>query len=127
MTLLENVGPPRVVVEMSGDEGDIDIPGLTDGFAIVEGFDDSEETALLLDAAGEGVEVTGTSLRPQFLPGALSRSGCFDRLGNVFGSSRRQIPEGFSGRRVFRTEGLAGFARPAGLQQYILGDFVGGC
>jgi len=63
------LSPAGVVVEVAGDERDVDVAGLADGFAVVEGFEDGEAAGVLLDLAGEGVEIAGSLVAGEGLPG----------------------------------------------------------
>ena len=42
---VEHAGPAGVVVEVAGDERDVDVAGLADRLAVVEGFEDGERRA----------------------------------------------------------------------------------
>lgn len=61
-------GPSGMIVEVTCDEGDIDIAGLADWFAVIEGFEDGEESGVFLDLSGDGVEVFGAADGGESLP-----------------------------------------------------------
>ena len=51
--------PPGVVAEVPGHERDVDVPGLADGLAVVHRLEHREVAAVLLQVAGDRVEVPG--------------------------------------------------------------------
>ena len=87
MTFFKNVGPPCMVIEVAGDEGDVDVPCLANRFSIVECLDHREEAALFLDPASEGVQVTCATFRAELLPDCLGGLGRFHGLGDIVGGS----------------------------------------
>src|SRR5207248_6434975 len=69
--------PPRVMVEMPGDERDIEITGLADRLAVVEAFEHGEQPRVLLDGPRHSVEMP----RPG-MPGERGpRAQCLARRG----------------------------------------------
>ena len=55
----QELGPAGVVVEVADGEGDIQVACFADGFAVIERFEDGEQAGVLLQGAGDGVEVAG--------------------------------------------------------------------
>src|SRR5579875_3133858 len=64
-----------MIVEMAGDERDIDIAGLTNGLAVVQRFQHGEQARVLLDVAGNGVEVASAYMARR-LPPCLESGTC---------------------------------------------------
>ena len=56
------------MVEVAGDERDVDVAGFANGLAIVESFEDGEAAGVFLDLAGESVEVTRAGVGSERLP-----------------------------------------------------------
>src|SRR2546427_2904272 len=50
---------PRVVVEVAGDERDVEVAGLADRLAVVHALEHGEESGVALHLAGERVQVAG--------------------------------------------------------------------
>ena len=71
--VLELVGPARVVEEVRGREREVDVAGLVDRLAAVQGLEHRELARALLDDAGDPVEVLralgGRELRPAVVEG----------------------------------------------------------
>ena len=65
---LHELGPAGVVVEVPGHEGDVQVPRLADGLAVVQGLEHGEQAGVLLDVAGQGVEVAGAAVAAQLPP-----------------------------------------------------------
>ena len=53
----EMLGPAGMVVEMAGDQRDIDIAAFADRLAVVHGLEHGEQAGMLLDGAGDGIEI----------------------------------------------------------------------
>ena len=68
LSFFEDLGPAGVVVEVAGDERDVDVAGLADGLAVVECFEDGELAGVLLHLAGERVEIAGALVAGERLP-----------------------------------------------------------
>ena len=60
--VVEQLGPPGVVMEVTGGEGDVQIAGFAHRLAVVEGLDHGEETRPLLDLPRKSVEVAGATV-----------------------------------------------------------------
>ena len=71
----EELGPAGVVVEVAGYKRDVDVAAFADGFAVVESFQDGQAAGVLLDLAGQGVEVAGARVGSQGLPLRVGRRG----------------------------------------------------
>ena len=113
----EELGEAGVVGEVAGDEGDVDVAGLADRFAVVEGFQDGEEAGVFLRQAGEGVEVLGAFVGGEGGPFGLRASCGCDGFGDVFGGAVGDFSEGFAGGRVVGGEGVARRGEDADLGQ----------
>lgn len=90
------LGPSGVVVEVSGDEGDVDVAGFADGFAVVEGFEDGEESRVFLDFARDGVEDFGSFGSRKTLPGGEGFFCGLDGLVDLLGGGLGDLGEFFS-------------------------------
>ena len=90
------LGPSGVVVEVAGDEGDVDVAGFADGLSVVEGFEDGEKSRVLLDLAGDGVENFGSFGSRKTLPGGEGLFGGLDGLVDLLGSGLGDLGEYFS-------------------------------
>ena len=53
-------GPARMVIEMAGDKGNINITAFADRLAVIHAFENREKTFAFLDQSGNGVEMAGT-------------------------------------------------------------------
>ena len=62
------LGQPSVMVEMPLGQGDIDIAGLADRLAIVEGFQHREQAGVFLEQAGKGIKVFGACVAREPCP-----------------------------------------------------------
>ena len=80
------LGPAGVMVEVAGDERHVDVAGLADRLAVVERLDHREEAAVLLDHAGDGVEVLGPLMAGQRRPFRLRLPGRGDRIVDIVGA-----------------------------------------
>ena len=80
----------RVVVEVADREGDVDVAGLADRFAVVEGFHDGQKAAVFLHQTRDGVEDAGagvTVFGPCGLGAAGGLHGQRHFLGGAFGDA----------------------------------------
>ena len=59
-----------MVVNVANDGRNISITGLADGFAVVQRLDAGDYAHVLLEVAGDGVQVTGAGVGGQLGPGA---------------------------------------------------------
>ncbi len=98
-----------MVVEVAGDERDVDVAGLADGLAVVHGLEHGEAAGVLLDLAGEGVEIAGALVAGEGLPGGKGGAGGFDGAVDVVGGSGGDLGEEFAGCGIAGLEGRVGF------------------
>src|SRR5690348_17615072 len=98
--LLEKLRPSGVVIEVSGDQGNIDVTTLANWLAIIEGFKHCKTTRVLLDLPGEGVEITRPSMRREGIPGWEGGAGRLYRRVDVFRAALRDADQLVSGRRI---------------------------
>ena len=85
----EELGPAGVVVEVAGDERDVDVARFADGLAVVESFEDGKAAGVFLDLAGDGVEISRAGVGSERLPSWESVAGGFyggvDVVGGALG------------------------------------------
>src|SRR5690606_19996685 len=72
---VEVLGPAGVMVEMPDDQRDIDITALADRLAVIEGLEDGKEPRVLLDQAGDGIEIFAALVARKRGPGLLRGAG----------------------------------------------------
>ena len=120
----EELGPAGVVVEVAGDEGDIDVAGLADGLAVVDGFEDGELAGVLLYLAGEGVKVTGALVAGECLPAGEGGAGGFDGRVDDGGVGVGDGGDEVAGGGVRCGEGLALRGGPLAVDEVAEGAFV---
>ena len=63
--------PTGVMIEVTGDERNVDVARLADRFAVVERFENREQTGMFLNLSGEGIEIAGAPMRAQVPPSCL--------------------------------------------------------
>jgi len=99
--------PPGVMVEVAGDERNIEIARLADRLAVVETLEHGEEPRVALDLTSNRVEVASAGMRGEGCPprsgGACGRDGRVD----VSVAALRHAREHRGGRGVDRLEVLA--------------------
>src|SRR5581483_8411842 len=101
----EELGPAGVVVEVAGDERDVDVAGLADGLAVVHGLEHGETAGPLLHLAREGVEIACALVTGERLPAGKGSASGFDGEVDVCGVTLRDLGEDFAGRGILRLEG----------------------
>ena len=88
---------------MAGGQRHIDIARLADWLAVVEAFHHRQQTRVLLDVAGDGVEVAGALMRaqrrPGFVGGASGGDSGVDIGGGGIGGLRQGLAAGWVGDR----------------------------
>src|SRR5690606_2300850 len=99
--------PPRVVVEVPGDERDVDVTGLADGLAVVERLEHREHARVLLYAPRNGVQVAGARVVGERAPCRERSSRGTHRRVDVGSTALRDGGKRLCGRRVYRVEVLA--------------------
>jgi len=99
--------PTGMVVEVPGDERDVDVARLADGLAVFHRLDDREETAVALDQAGERVEILGPFVARQRRPCRLRPRGGLDRGIDVRGRRLCHARKNLAGGRRDGLEALA--------------------
>ncbi len=110
--VLELVGPAGVVEEVRGDGRDVDVAGLLDRLAVVEGLQDGQLAAALLDDPGDPVEVLGALAARHRAPDlVVGLAGGLHRAVDVGGVGLRDLGEDLLGGGV---DGLERGARAAG-------------
>ena len=93
-----------MVVEVAGDERDVDVAGLADGLAVVHGLEHGEAARVLLDLAREGVEIAGALVAGERLPAGKGSAGGFDGAVDIGGVGLRDLGEDFAGRGILGLE-----------------------
>ena len=85
--------PTGMVVEVTGDERDIDISRLTDGLAVIQRFQHGQQTRVFLDVTCDGIHVASAymswRLAPCFKGLSCGGYGGID-VGTAGGSNLRQ-------------------------------------
>jgi hypothetical protein len=102
-----------MVIEVPGNERDVDVAGLADGLAVVERLQDGKEPAVLQDLPGQRVQIPGPGMTTESPPLGLGRSGGTNRPVHVARTGLGQPPDRLAGRRVQRLEGLSLTLRPS--------------
>jgi hypothetical protein len=115
----------RVVVEMPLGEGDVDVARFADRLAVVEGFEDGEEAGMLLEKAGQRVEVARAGVAGELRPFREGAAGGGHGGVDIVGGALRDLGKGVAGRGVFRGEGLPR-AREAAVDEMTEGGALGG-
>ena len=88
----DHLGPAGVMIEMAGDERNIDITGLTDRLAIVHRLEHRKEALALLDQSGNRVEMRRAAMARQLRPwtkGFARRFHCSIDIGRRYLSDAR--------------------------------------
>jgi hypothetical protein len=96
-----------VVVEMPLCERHVDVARLADRLAVVEGFQHGEETGMLLQEAGERVEVFRALMAGEPRPFREGAGGGLDRGVHILHRALGDLGQRFAGGGVLRGEGLA--------------------
>src|SRR5205807_9095483 len=66
---LRELGPARMMIEVAGDERDVEIARLADRLAVVEALEHRQEPGVLLHRTGERVQVTRAGVARERGPG----------------------------------------------------------
>ena len=97
---IHQLRPAGMIIEMARDQGDVDIARFADGLAIVEAFDHGEQARVLLNVAGDGVNVARALVRAEGGPGRLRAAGGGYGGVDVGGAGVRDLRQGFAAGRV---------------------------
>ena len=104
----ELVRPARVVEEVRGDQRDVDVAGLANRLAVVEGLEHGEFAGALLDDARDAVEVLRALATGHLGPRVLvRRTRRLDRALDICGTSVGDLAQDLFGRGVDGLEGGA--------------------
>ena len=93
-----------MVVEVTGDQRDIDVPRFAYRFAVVQRLQYGQLPAVLLHQAGQCVQVPGARVRRKFLPARQRRAGGADRCIDVGHITLGELCKRLSGGGVVRFE-----------------------
>ncbi len=96
---LHQLRPTGVIVEVARHQRDVDVARFADRLAVVERLQHRQQAIVLLDVAGDGVEIAGAGVPAQLAPrgegGAGGSDGVIDVLGVVgVGVLRQRIAGG---------------------------------
>ena len=104
-SVVEFVRPPRVVEKVRGDERQVDITALADGFAAVEGFNHRKIAHLFLQEAGDAEEIFAALASRHFAPGLfVGAAGGLDRFVHIGRGALCDFGVLFFGGRIDRGE-----------------------
>ena len=103
--------PSRVMQEMPGDEGHVDVARFADRLAVVERFEHGEQACVPLHHAGERIEMPRSHRAACGLPCRLRRACGLHGGMHVGRAALRDLRERFACRRCAHGELLARFAR----------------
>ena len=101
------LGPAGVMVEMAGHERDIDVAAFADRLAVIHGLEHGEEAAVLLDQAGDGIEIFAALIARQRTPGREGGASGLDRCIDILGGAIGDVGELLAIGWVVGGEGLA--------------------
>ena len=96
--------PAGMVIEMARRQRHVEITRLTDRLAIVEAFDDSEETGMALDETGQRIKMTRAAMAAEPGPAGLRLARRLHRRVDIARRSFRQLRQHFAGRGLQRVE-----------------------
>ena len=88
--LMQQLGPSGVVIEVPGDQRNIDVAALADGLAVVHGLEHGEAAGMFLHGARQRVQVASSRVRSEGLP--------FWEGSSARHAPRRQCPRPIPGR-----------------------------
>ena len=63
---------------MPDDDQNVGVARLSNRLSVVQGLDDGDQAAVLLDVTREAVQVTCARVAAQLAPGVVSCPSCFD-------------------------------------------------
>jgi hypothetical protein len=103
---LHELGPAGVMIEMPGNERDVDVAGLPDRLSVVESLQYCKQSAVLLNLAGKSVEIACAPVAAQCPPVRLCLSGGFHGTVDLGWTRLSQRRERLGGGGVESFEGL---------------------
>jgi len=104
---LHQLRPAGMVVEMAGDERNVDVAALADRLAVVQRFQHGEQPAVALHQAGERVEIAGAAMTGERRPCRLRPGGGLHRGIDVGGIGLRDARQHLAGGGSDRLEACA--------------------
>ena len=102
-----------MMIEMAGDQGNVDVARLADRLAVVDRFQDRQKALPLLHMARERVNVLRALEAGERRPFRLSLARRGDRGFDVRGRALRGARDAFVGRRIEDVEQFAGLGESA--------------
>src|SRR5689334_21890946 len=104
-----------MVIEMSRYERNIDVATLANGFAVVERFQNGQQTRVLLDLSGQCVQEPRALMAREFLPRRPCGTCCCDSFVDIGSASLRDVGQlfarcGITGLEIFSFSGRLPFA-----------------
>ena len=105
-------GPAGVMVEVAGDQGNVDVARFADRLAVVDRLEHGKEALALLHVAGERVEMTRTLVAGERRPFRQRLARRRDRRVDVGVRALRRAGDPLAGRRVEHVEQRAGLGEP---------------
>ena len=106
-------GPTGMMIEMAGDQRNVDIARLADRLAIVDRFQNRQETLALLHVARERIKMLRPLEAGERRPFGLSLPRRGDRCVDVGRRALRGAGDPFAGRGIEDIEQVAGFVEDA--------------
>ncbi len=82
--IFHHLGPACMVIEVTGDERNVDVTGFADRLAVIHAFQHGQKTLALLNMARDGIEIFGALIARKFGPFAESGAGGIHRLIDIF-------------------------------------------
>ena len=104
---LQQLRPPRMVVEMPRDERNVDVACFAYGFSVVERFKHCEMSGMLLNAAGDRVQPARTHVAVERLPCGQRRARRRHGSLHIGTTPLGDISQSNSGRGIADAEVLA--------------------
>ena len=102
-----------MMVEMAGDEGNVDVAGLADRLAVVDRLQNRQKTLALLHVAGERIEMLRAFEARERRPFGLSLASRRDRGVDVLRSALRHARDALAARGIEDIEQVGWFRKDA--------------